>query len=84
LLDLSRRGFGLLVSVPVSLETVLEVEIEGWPGRPLLMLVRHVTPQDGGWRCGGSLFLPLSDGELQTLLALVREREGCGQGTGGV
>jgi hypothetical protein len=72
LLDVSRGGIGLLLDEPLLLETVVEVRIPGWPGRPLLILVGHVSRDDGGWRCGGPLLLRLTDGELEVLLGLLR------------
>jgi hypothetical protein len=71
LLDVSRGGVGLLLDEPLLLETVVQVRVPGWPGRPLLIVVRHVTREGGRWRCGGPLLLRLTDGELQALLGLV-------------
>jgi hypothetical protein len=80
LVDVSRGGFGLRLDEPLGLETVVQVRVQGWPGRPLLVLVRHVTREGDGWRCGGSLLVRLTDAELEALLRLVRRQAGAGFG----
>jgi hypothetical protein len=74
LLDVSRGGIGLLLDEPLLVETVVEVRVPGWPGRPLLILVGHVSREKGSWRCGGPLLLRLTDGELEVLLGLIRDQ----------
>jgi hypothetical protein len=71
LLEVPRGGFGLLLDEPRLVETVVEVRVPGWRSRTLLILVRHVTREGGGWRCGGPLLLRLTDGALEALLGLV-------------
>jgi hypothetical protein len=71
LLDLSPGGLGLLLTDPLTPGTVLQVAIDGWPGRPLWGFVRHVTATGRGWLHGCELFLPLEASDFQVLLAAV-------------
>jgi hypothetical protein len=66
--NVSVHGIGLLLSYPVSPDTVLEIEVHGLSTVKRFARVMHSTKQDGGWLVGCTLNHSLSDNELERLL----------------
>ena len=63
--NVSMHGIGLLLTGPVSTDTVLEIEMFGVKR---FARVVHSSKQADGWLVGCSLNSSLSDGELERLL----------------
>jgi hypothetical protein len=66
--NVSTKGIGLLLTEPVPLETVLEIEVQGQAIVKRFARVAHSTKQADGWLVGCSLNNSLSDGDLERLL----------------
>jgi hypothetical protein len=68
--NLSSGGIGLLMSEPVSVGTVLKIEVDCHAGpRMLVVRVTHVTEQPDGWLFGCELDVPLSGDQMRDLLS---------------
>jgi hypothetical protein len=68
--DVSRTGFGLVISQPATPTSTMAVDLhEAHPGltRKALARVVHCREINGGWFIGCSLLRPLSSEELRLL-----------------
>ena len=63
--DISANGIGLLLTVPMSPGTQLNVELSGRAIKNLVAQVVHSTRTEEGWIVGCKLDDPLGDQELQ-------------------
>jgi len=63
--DISANGIGLLLTIPMSPGTLLNLELSGRAIVSRVACVVHTTRTEGGWIVGCTLDDPLSDGELQ-------------------
>jgi hypothetical protein len=67
--NLSANGIGLLLTNPVATNTLLEIELQGRSPSRRIARVVHCTKHDSGWLVGCTLNQPLSESELDRLLA---------------